>query len=89
MSAQSADELWIGSVERYHERAKAERREQWIDFHRCMSELHARLSQEHAAKAEALCCADTDPAPAREARTGAPLTYSPPSMCTTEGRYKA
>jgi hypothetical protein len=48
-------ELWIGSVERYHERAAAARRQQWIEFHECMSELHRRLSEEHHRKAELLC----------------------------------
>jgi hypothetical protein len=38
----------------YRLSAELEHRDQWIDFHRGMSELHNRLSEEHAAKAEAL-----------------------------------
>lgn len=38
----------------YHERAARERREQWLDYHQSMQRLHARLSEEHAQKYEAL-----------------------------------
>jgi hypothetical protein len=48
-------ELWIGSVERYHEKRRQEIRAKWFAFHSDMSELHRRLSEEHAAKAEKLC----------------------------------
>ena len=48
-------ELWIGSVERYHEKRRQEMRARWYSFHADMSELHRRLSEEHAAKAEKLC----------------------------------
>ena len=52
---QDPDELeptYAESVRRYHERATAERRAQWIDFHRHMAQLHAWLSEEHAQKAK-------------------------------------
>ncbi len=48
------EELWAESVMRYHMRAAAERRQEWIAFHSNMCELHTRLADEHASKAEAL-----------------------------------
>jgi hypothetical protein len=48
-------ELWLESVERYHERQRQEHRARWYAFHADMADLHARLSEEHAQKAEALC----------------------------------
>ena len=47
-------DLWVESVERYNARAAAERRQQWIDFYRCMEQLHTKLAAEHREKAEAL-----------------------------------
>jgi hypothetical protein len=41
-------------VRKYHERARQARREEWLSFHDSMHRLHARLSQEHAEKYEAL-----------------------------------
>jgi len=60
-------ELWLESVERYHERQRQEHRARWYAFHADMADLHARLSEEHAAKAEALC-SDDDPGLARVRR---------------------
>ena len=51
---QTADDIWLRSVRVYHERAAAERRQQWIDFYRCMEQLHTQLAAEHREKAEAL-----------------------------------
>jgi hypothetical protein len=53
-------ELWIGSVERYHERAEAEMRERWRSYHQHMHTLHSRLAAEHAREAEQLCCENGD-----------------------------
>jgi len=54
-SERAAEMLWKGSVKRYHEREQRENRARWYSFHSDMSELHARLAEEHAAKAEKLC----------------------------------
>jgi len=45
----------VQSVHGYRERERRELVARWYRFHADMSELHARLSQEHAAKAERLC----------------------------------
>ena len=42
------------SVRRYNERAQAEMRRRWLEFHTCMCGLHTRLAEEHREKAEAL-----------------------------------
>jgi hypothetical protein len=46
------------SVRRYNARRQLVNRARWYGFHMSMSELHARLSAEHAAKAERLCTED-------------------------------
>jgi hypothetical protein len=51
---------YVESVRRYRERERREMRARWFIFHSDMSELHARLSREHAQKAERLC---EDPRP--------------------------
>jgi hypothetical protein len=54
----TADELepsYAASVKRYRERERRENRARWYSFHSDMSELHARLAEEHAVKAEKLC----------------------------------
>jgi len=45
---------YAASCARFHEKAQADRRQQWHAYHTNLAELHARLSQEHADKAEAL-----------------------------------
>ena len=52
----TAEALWQSSVRRYRERAAGEMRRRWTEYHTHMSELHARLSDEHAQKVERLCC---------------------------------
>jgi len=39
---------------RYNLAARAERRREWIDFHRDLERLHKNLADEHAEKAAAL-----------------------------------
>jgi hypothetical protein len=54
----TTDELepsYAASVRRYRERERRENQARWFAFHSGMSELHARLAEEHAAKAEKLC----------------------------------
>jgi hypothetical protein len=48
------EELWEESVRRDRERRREENREAWHGFHAHMQELHASLSEEHRAKAQAL-----------------------------------
>ncbi len=48
------EDLWVESVRRFHERAQAERRQQWTEFHRGMAVLHGRLAAEHEAAAAKL-----------------------------------
>jgi hypothetical protein len=48
------EELYAESVRRFHERARAERRAQWIEYHECMCRLHTQLAGEHQQKAEKL-----------------------------------
>jgi hypothetical protein len=47
--------MWRQSVTRFHERSEAEMRHRWIEYEQHMSELHARLAEEHRHKAEKLC----------------------------------
>jgi hypothetical protein len=52
------DELepgYIESTRRFNEARRRENSAAWYAYERRMAELHARLSEEHAAKAEALC----------------------------------
>jgi hypothetical protein len=58
------EDLWVESVRRFHERTRAERRAQWIEYEQHMSELHARLSREHEEKAQKLQEPDGDLPPA-------------------------
>lgn len=51
---------YIESVRRYQEKQRKVNRARWYSFHVDMSELYARLSQEHADIAERLCCEDGD-----------------------------
>ena len=48
------EELYAESVRRFQERARAERRQEWTEFHRSMAVLHGRLAEEHREKAEKL-----------------------------------
>jgi hypothetical protein len=48
------EDLWVESVRIFHERARAERRQQWTEFHRGMALLHGRLAAEHEEKAAKL-----------------------------------
>ena len=58
-SEREREDLWEGSVRRDRERRQRENRAAWYGFHESMSELHARISAEHAEKAEKLCEDDT------------------------------
>lgn len=57
--AEAREALWKASVRRHHEAIRRENRAAWYGFHESMSELHARISAEHAEKAEKLCEDDT------------------------------
>jgi hypothetical protein len=46
------------SVRRYNARREEEHRSEWGNFHEKMAQLHAWLSEEHAAKAQLLNGAD-------------------------------
>jgi hypothetical protein len=46
---------YVESVRRYNEARRRENRARWFAFHSDMAELHGRLADEHAQKAEALC----------------------------------
>ena len=48
------EELYADSVRRFQERARAERRAQWIKYHECMCRLHTQLAGEHQQKAKKL-----------------------------------
>lgn len=48
-------ELWIGSVQRYHERCQEEHRWQWVRYFDRMARLHRQLSESYTARADALC----------------------------------
>ena len=45
----------------YIERARQERRAQWVEYHECMCRLHTQLAGEHQQKAERLCQAGDEP----------------------------
>ncbi len=53
--ANELEKLWKASERAHNERLRRRNRAAWYAFHDRMSELHARLSSEHAARAEALC----------------------------------
>jgi len=46
--------LWVESVRRFNERAQAEIRSRWIDYHHHLQCLHQGLADEHEAKAQRL-----------------------------------
>jgi hypothetical protein len=46
--------MWKQTARRFNERARAETRAQWIDYHKCMCRLHTQLAGEHQQKAERL-----------------------------------
>jgi hypothetical protein len=48
------EEMWKETARRFNERARAERRAQWIDYHNCICRLHTQLAGEHQQKAEKL-----------------------------------
>ena len=48
------EEMWKQTARRFNERARAETRAQWIDYHKCMCRLHTQLAGEHQQKAERL-----------------------------------
>jgi hypothetical protein len=56
------EDLWVESVRRFHERAQAQRRQEWTEFHRSMVVLHGRLADEHREKAQKLLKAEPDEA---------------------------
>jgi hypothetical protein len=49
------EETWRESARRHGHALREAARAEWIQYETHMSELHARLSQEHAHKAEKLC----------------------------------
>jgi hypothetical protein len=55
-----SEDLWVESVRRFNERARTERRAQWIAYHECMCRLHTQLAGEHAEKAEKLTQDNTE-----------------------------
>jgi hypothetical protein len=53
--ANRTEELWAASEARDRERRRRrDNREAWLEYERHMERLHASLSEEHRAKAEAL-----------------------------------
>ena len=46
--------MWKETAKRFNERARAERRAQWIEYHECMCRLHTQLASEHQEKADKL-----------------------------------
>jgi hypothetical protein len=52
--ANGAAEAWAQSVRSYNVAAQTERREQWRCYHDDMHRIHARIAEEHLAKAERL-----------------------------------
>jgi hypothetical protein len=48
------EDLWVGSVRRFNERAQAEMRSRWIEYHRHLQSLHQGLADEHQEKAQRL-----------------------------------
>ena len=48
------EELYAESVRRFQERARAERRTRWIDYHRHLQVLHQNLADEHEAERQKL-----------------------------------
>lgn len=53
-TVEAKERLWQESVRRYHARRREHNQAEWYAFEMYMSELHARLSREHEAKAQAL-----------------------------------
>ena len=85
--AQALD-LWVESVERYHERRRRQARAQWFAHFCMMSENHAKLAEDYARRAEELC-EDSEATPHAPARPhvegGVGLTPNP----LGEGREQA
>jgi hypothetical protein len=52
---EAAEMLWNGSVRRHHEAIRRRNRVAWFAYFRDMEESHARISQDYARRAEALC----------------------------------
>ena len=48
------EDLWVESVRRFNERAQAEIRSRWIDYHQNLCRLHIQLATEHEEKAQRL-----------------------------------
>jgi hypothetical protein len=48
------EDLWVESVRRFNERAQAEIRSRWIDYHQNLCRLHTQLATEHEEKAQRL-----------------------------------
>jgi hypothetical protein len=53
--AEAAQMLWNGSLRRHHEAIRRRNRAAWYAHFRDMEESHARISQDYARRAEALC----------------------------------
>jgi hypothetical protein len=62
MTPDEEEYLWQTSVQRHAAKLREAARVEWTLYHEHMSELHLRLSQEHAQKAERLCEDDDPPA---------------------------
>ena len=52
--ANSAHAAWAESEARFDARAAAERRREWITYHRDLERFHSRLAEEHASKVRQL-----------------------------------
>jgi hypothetical protein len=50
----AAEEAWKVSVARFHERAREEKRQAWIEYHEALCRLHTQLADEHEEKAQRL-----------------------------------
>jgi len=49
-----AEEMWRESVARFNERAQAEIRSRWIEYHQNLCRLHTQLATKHEEKAQRL-----------------------------------
>lgn len=74
---QALEEMWAASERRERERRQRENAAAWYAFHAHMQEVHARLSEEHEARALGLLEDERDGGsgirPAQKRYTGGPI----------------
>ena len=52
---QTVEELWAGSVRRYHERRRQQNAAAWFEYFCRMADNHRALSEDYQRRAEELC----------------------------------